>query len=92
MNMFYLNDTSGQSARKASIGRTRAALTAGMSPATVPASTMSMVAWMQTSRPTVGLGTCIGATIAIVIAGTIAGLIPAIKAARIRPIDALRAE
>ena len=43
-------------------------------------------------NPTVGLGTCIGATIAIVIAGTIAGLIPAIKAARIRPIEALRAE
>ena len=44
------------------------------------------------ANPTVGLGTCIGATIAIVIAGTIAGLIPAIKAARIRPIEALRAE
>ncbi|MGN8652975.1 ABC transporter permease [Segatella copri] len=43
-------------------------------------------------NPTVGLGTCIGATIAIVIAGTIAGLIPAVKAARIRPIEALRAE
>ena len=43
-------------------------------------------------NPTVGLGTCIGATITIVIAGTIAGLIPAIKAARIRPIEALRAE
>ena len=43
-------------------------------------------------NPTVGLGTCIGATIAIVISGTIAGLIPAIKAARIRPIEALRAE
>ena len=43
-------------------------------------------------NPTVGIGTCIGATIAIVIAGTIAGLIPAIKAARIRPIEALRAE
>ena len=43
-------------------------------------------------NPTVGLGTCIGATSAIVIAGTIAGLIPAIKAARIRPIEALRAE
>ena len=43
-------------------------------------------------NPTVGIGTCIGATITIVIAGTIAGLSPAIKAARIRPIEALRAE
>lgn len=43
-------------------------------------------------NPTVGIGTCISATITIVIAGTIAGLIPAIKAARIRPIEALRAE
>ena len=43
-------------------------------------------------NPTVGFGTCIGATITIVIAGTIAGLIPAIKAARIRPIEALMAE
>lgn len=43
-------------------------------------------------NPTVGIGTCIGATITIVIAGTIAGLIPAIKAARIRPIEGLRAE
>lgn len=43
-------------------------------------------------NPTVGIDTCIGATITIVIAGTIAGLIPAIKAARIRPIEALRAE
>lgn len=43
-------------------------------------------------NPTVGIGTCIGATITIVIAGTITGLIPAIKAARIRPIEALRAE
>lgn len=43
-------------------------------------------------NPTMGIGTCIGATITIVIAGTIAGVIPAIKAARIRPIEALRAE
>ena len=35
-------------------------------------------------NPTVGIGTCIGATITIVIAGTIAGVIPAIKAAPVR--------
>jgi len=39
--------------------------------------------------PTVGLGTCIGVTIVLIIAGTIAGLVPALKAARIRPIIAL---
>ncbi len=44
------------------------------------------------TNPTVGIGTCIGATLTIIIAGTIAGLIPAIKAAKIRPIEALRAE
>ena len=42
--------------------------------------------------PTVGLDVCIKATLTIIIAGTIAGLIPAIKASRIRPIEALRAE
>ena len=42
--------------------------------------------------PTVGLDVCIQATLVIIIAGTIAGLIPAIKAARVRPIEALRAE
>ena len=43
-------------------------------------------------NPTVGLDVCFEATLAIIIAGTIAGLIPAIKASRIRPIEALRAE
>lgn len=43
-------------------------------------------------NPTVGLDVCIEATIVIIVAGTIAGLIPARKAARIRPIEALRAE
>lgn len=42
--------------------------------------------------PTVGIGVCVQATILMVIAGTIAGLIPARKAARTRPIEALRAE
>ena len=43
-------------------------------------------------NPTVGLDVCIEATIVMVIAGTIAGLIPAFKASRIRPIEALRAD
>ena len=42
--------------------------------------------------PTVGIDVCIEATLVMVIAGTIAGLIPAFKASRIRPIEALRAE
>ena len=42
--------------------------------------------------PTVGLDVCIEATLVIIVAGTIAGLIPSLKAARIRPIEALRAE
>ena len=42
--------------------------------------------------PTVGMGTCIAVTIVLIIAGTIAGLMPALKAARIRPIVALMAE
>ncbi|MBR1400838.1 MAG: ABC transporter permease [Prevotella sp.] len=42
--------------------------------------------------PTVGLDVCIEATAVMIIAGTIAGLIPARKAARIRPIEALRAD
>jgi len=43
-------------------------------------------------NPTVGLDVCIEATLVMIIAGTIAGLIPSLKAARIRPIEALRAE
>ena len=42
--------------------------------------------------PTVGLDVCFEATMVMIIAGTIAGLIPAYKASRIRPIEALRAE
>lgn len=41
---------------------------------------------------TVGLDVCLGATAVMIIAGTLAGLIPARRAARIRPIEALRAE
>ena len=43
-------------------------------------------------NPTVGLDVCIEATFVMILAGTIAGIIPALKAARIRPIEALRAE
>ena len=42
--------------------------------------------------PTVGLDVCFEATMVMIIAGTIAGLIPAMKASRIRPIEALRAD
>lgn len=43
-------------------------------------------------NPTVGFDVCINATLLMVVAGTIAGLIPARKAAHVRPIEALRAE
>jgi putative ABC transport system permease protein len=43
-------------------------------------------------NPTVGLDVCIEATLVMVVAGTLAGLIPARKASRIRPIEALRME
>ena len=43
-------------------------------------------------NPTVGLDVCMEATMVMVIAGTLAGLIPALKASRIRPIEALRAD
>ena len=42
--------------------------------------------------PTVGIDVCIEATLVMILAGTLAGAIPAMKAARIRPIEALRAE
>ncbi len=43
-------------------------------------------------NPTVGLDVCIEATVVMIVAGTVAGLIPARKAAHTRPIEALRAE
>ena len=43
-------------------------------------------------NPTVGFDVCFEALIVMIIAGTIAGIIPARRAARIRPIEALRAE
>ena len=43
-------------------------------------------------NPTVGLDVALEATLLLIVAGTLAGLIPAMKAAKVRPIEALRAE
>jgi len=43
-------------------------------------------------NPTVDLPTVIGATLFLIAAGVTAGLIPALKATRVRPIEAMRAE
>jgi len=43
-------------------------------------------------NPTVGLDVAIEATLLLIVAGTIAGAIPAWKAARVKPIEALRAD
>lgn len=42
--------------------------------------------------PTVGLDVALEATIVLIVAGTIAGLIPAVKAAKVPPVEALRAD
>ena len=44
------------------------------------------------SNPTVDLSIALQATATLIVAGTLAGLFPAVKAVRIRPIEALRAE
>lgn len=41
-------------------------------------------------NPSVGIDVALEATLMIIIAGTIAGILPALKAARVRPIEALR--
>ena len=43
-------------------------------------------------NPTVGLDVAFEATLLLIVAGTLAGLVPAWKAARVKPIEALRAE
>ena len=43
-------------------------------------------------NPTVGMSEAIKSTVLLVVAGTIAGLFPALKAAKVRPIEALRAD
>ncbi len=62
--------------------------------ATVAQNTMEVMG-MQISMmkdPTVGLDVALEATLLLVVAGTIAGLAPARKAAAVRPIEALRAD
>ena len=56
--------------------------------------TMDMGVFSMTffENPTVDLSIAIEATLTLIIAGTLAGLFPALKAVRIRPIEALRAE
>lgn len=44
------------------------------------------------TNPTVGINVCVKATLLMIVAGTLAGMVPARKAAKIRPIEALRAE
>ena len=44
------------------------------------------------SNPEIDIKVAIIATIVLVVSGALAGLIPAIKAARINPIEALRAD
>ena len=56
--------------------------------------TMDMGVFSMTffENPTVDLAIAVEATLTLIIAGTLAGLFPALKAVRIRPIEALRAE
>ncbi len=56
--------------------------------------TMDIGGWKETVflNPTVDLHIAVQATLTLVIAGTLAGLFPARKAALIRPIEALRAD
>ena len=43
-------------------------------------------------NPTVGMDVAIESTVLLIVAGTLAGLFPALKAAKVRPIEALRAD
>jgi putative ABC transport system permease protein len=62
-----------------------------------------LVGWMMSAQnsggqgtvfldPTVNMGTILGATALLVACGVVAGLIPAIKAVKVKPIEAMRAE
>jgi putative ABC transport system permease protein len=58
---------------------------------------LELLSWLLGSSPMmkdpqIDLGLAVGATLLLVAAGTLAGLIPAIAAARVNPIEALREE
>jgi len=61
---------------------------------TIGQQTMSLFGEQQAilKDPTVGLGVAVGATVVLIVAGTLAGLMPARKASKVKPIEALRAE
>ena len=59
---------------------------------TIGQESMDMFGQSIRLNPTVGLSEAIKSTVLLVIAGTVAGLFPAVKAARVRPIEALRAD
>ncbi|GHU60718.1 ABC transporter permease [Bacteroidia bacterium] len=42
--------------------------------------------------PTVNMSTVIGATVLLIVCGVVAGLIPAVKAVKVKPLEAMRAE
>ncbi len=65
-------------------------LTEGVSAWMAQQSTQNMITVFK--DPTVDLGTVFGATILLIISGVVAGLVPALRAARVRPIEAMRAE
>ena len=56
---------------------------------TMDAGVLSMTVF---ENPTVDLSIAVQATLTLIIAGTLAGLFPALKAVKIRPIEALRAD
>ena len=63
--------------------------------ATIGSQTLDMGGGMKVTtflNPTVGLDVCVEATLLMIVAGTLAGLMPARKAAKVRPVVALAAE